>query len=146
MDGSFLPLVATTLRAGRTGTYAMNAEDFASRIMRDLDAVAQLRDHVLELTRARAVALRDAARVRMTLSGAEAACCIAILFLLVRGTQRTLSKPLDALSRRIVALSEGDVSPIVRIPGTARSHVNDALDELRGASIARCSSGSATTC
>ena len=57
----------------------------------------------------------------MTLSGAEAACCIAILFLLVRGTQRTLSKPLDALSRRIVALSEGDVSPIVRIPGTARS-------------------------
>ena len=119
MDGSFLPLVATTLRAGRTGTYAMNAEDFASRIMRDLDAAAQLRDHVLELTRARAVALRDAARVRMTLSGAEAACCIAILFLLVRGTQRTLSKPLDALSRRIVALSEGDVSPIVRIPGTS---------------------------
>ncbi|VWD54870.1 sensor histidine kinase [Burkholderia contaminans] len=139
MDGSFLPLVATTLRAGRTGTYAMNAEDFASRIMRDLDAAARLRDHVLDLTRARAVTLRDAARVRMTLSGAEAACCIAILFLLVRGTQRTLSKPLDALSRRIVALSEGDVSPIVRIPGTSPeiAHVNDALDALRGAYVHR---------
>ena len=120
MDGSFLPLVADASRRAH-GTYAMNAEDFASRIMRDLDAAAQLRDHVLELTRARAVALRDAARVRMTLSGAEAACCIAILFLLVRGTQRTLSKPLDALSRRIVALSEGDVSPIVRIRARARS-------------------------
>ncbi|MCA8154265.1 sensor histidine kinase [Burkholderia contaminans] len=139
MDGSFLPLVAATLRAGHTGAYAMNAEDFASRIMRDLDASARLRDRVLDLTRARAVALRDAACVRMALSAVEAACCIAILFLLVRGTQRTLSKPLDALSRRIVALSNGDVSPIVRIPGTSPeiAHVNDALDALRGAYVHR---------
>ena len=64
MDGSFLPLVAATVRAGRTGAYATNAEDFASRIMRDLDASARLRDRVLDLTRARAVALRDAARTR----------------------------------------------------------------------------------
>ncbi|WP_254607839.1 ATP-binding protein [Burkholderia aenigmatica] len=139
MDGSFLPLVAATLRAGRTGAYAMNAEDFSSRVMRDLEASERLRDHVLDLTRARAVELRDAARVRMAVSAAEAACCIAILFLLVRGTQRTLSKPLDALSRRIVALSEGDVSPIVRIPGTSPEivHVNDALDALRGAYVHR---------
>ncbi|VWC84865.1 ATPase [Burkholderia lata] len=139
MDSSFLPLVAATLRAGRSGTYAMDAEDFTQRVMRDLHASERLRDHVLDLTRARAVALRDAARVRMALSAAEAACCIAILFLLVRGTQRTLSKPLDALSRRIVALSEGDVSPIVRIPGTSPEivHVNDALDALRGAYVHR---------
>ncbi|MCA8299552.1 HAMP domain-containing histidine kinase [Burkholderia sp. AU30198] len=139
MDGSFLPLVAATLRAGRTGVYAMNAEDFSSRVMRDLEASERLRDHVLDHTRARAVELRDAARVRMAVSAAEAACCIAILFLLVRGTQRTLSKPLDALSRRIVALSEGDVSPIVQIPGTSPEivHVNDALDALRGAYVHR---------
>ncbi|MCA3934410.1 MAG: sensor histidine kinase, partial [Burkholderia sp.] len=87
MDGSLLPLVSATLRAGQTGGYAMNAEDFARRIMRDLRPAEQLRDRVIDGTRARAVELRDAARVRMALSAAEAACCIVILFLLVRGTQ-----------------------------------------------------------
>ncbi|MEN2473804.1 HAMP domain-containing sensor histidine kinase [Burkholderia sp. GS2Y] len=135
MEGSLLPLVSATIRAGRTGNYAMNAEDFTRRIMRDLRPAEQLRDRVMDVTRARAVELRDAARFRMALSAAEAACCIAILFLLVRGTQRTLSKPLDALSRGIVALSQGDVSPIVAVPGTGPeiARLNDALDRLRGA-------------
>ncbi|KML49318.1 ATPase [Burkholderia cepacia] len=139
MEGSFLPLVSATIRAGRTGNYAMNAEDFARRIMRDLRPAEQLRDRVIDVTRARAVELRDAARFRMALSAAEAACCIAILFLLVRGTQRTLSKPLDALSRGIVALSQGDVSPIVAVPGTGPeiARLNDALDRLRGAYVRR---------
>ncbi|WP_322025403.1 HAMP domain-containing sensor histidine kinase [Burkholderia sp. BCC1977] len=135
MDGSFLPLVSATIRGGRTGRYATNAEDFARRIVRDLGPAEQLRDYVIDVTRARAVELRDAARFRMALSAAEAACCIAILFLLVRGTQRTLSKPLDALSRGIVALSQGDISPIVAVPGAGPeiARLNDALDRLRGA-------------
>jgi signal transduction histidine kinase len=139
MDGSLLPLVSATLRAGQTGGYAMNAEDFARRIMRDLRPAEQLRDRVIDGTRARAVELRDAARVRMALSAAEAACCIVILFLLVRGTQRTLSRPLDALSRGIVALSQGDISPNVAVPGTGPevARLNDALDRLRSAYVRR---------
>ncbi|WP_233622748.1 sensor histidine kinase [Burkholderia seminalis] len=139
LDGSFLPLVAATIRASRTGAYAMSVEDFARRIMRDLGASEQLRDRVIEMTSARTVELRDAARVRMALSVAQAALCTLILFLLVRGTQRTLSKPLAELSRRIVALSQGDVSPIARVPGASPEigRVNDALDMLRGAYVRR---------
>ncbi|WP_343726884.1 HAMP domain-containing sensor histidine kinase [Burkholderia seminalis] len=139
LDGSFLPLVAATIRASRTGAYAMSIEDFARRIMRDLGASEQLRDRVIEMTSARTVELRDAARVRMALSFAQAALCTLILFLLVRGTQRTLSKPLAELSRRIVALSQGDVSPIARVPGASPEigRVNDALDMLRGAYVRR---------
>ncbi|MGU3781746.1 ATP-binding protein [Burkholderia metallica] len=139
MDGSLLPLVATMIRAGRTGDYAMSAEDFARRIMRDLLPAEQLRDRVIDVTRSRAVALRDAAGVRMAWSAAEAACCIVILFLLVRGTQRTLSKPLDALSRGIVALSQGDLSPAVAVPGKGPeiARLNDALARLRGAYVRR---------
>ncbi|WP_244135679.1 sensor histidine kinase [Burkholderia seminalis] len=139
LDGSFLPLVAATIRASRTGAYAMSAEDFARRIMRDLGASEQLRDRVIEMTSARTAELLDAARVRMALSVVQAVLCTLILFLLVRGTQRTLSKPLAELSRRIVALSQGDVSPIVRVPGASPEigRVNDALDMLRGAHVRR---------
>ncbi|CAB3770226.1 MULTISPECIES: sensor histidine kinase [Burkholderia] len=135
MDGSLLPLVSATIRAGRTGRYAMSAEDFTRRIMRDLRPAEQLRDRVLDVTRSRAVEQRNAARLRMAWSAAEAACCVVILILLVRGTQRTLSKPLDALSRGIVALSQGDPLPLVAVPGKGPeiARLNDALDRLRGA-------------
>ncbi|MGS0894374.1 ATP-binding protein [Burkholderia stagnalis] len=139
MDGSLLPLVSATIRAGRTGRYPMNAEDFARVVMRDLRPAERLRDRVFDVSRARAIELRDAARVRMAWAAVEAACCITILFLLVRGTQRTLSKPLDALSRGIVALSQGDLSPGVAVPGTGPeiARLNDALDRLRGAYVRR---------
>ena len=64
--------------------------------------------------------------------------CVAILASLARGVQRLLSKPLDALGRRIVALSDGDTSHVAMPRGIGEiTQIHHALETLRHATVRR---------
>ncbi|CAB3752055.1 ATPase [Burkholderia sp. MSh2] len=139
-DEHILPLVdATVAGGGRTGAYAMGAADFSRTIVPHFRPAERLRDRVLDLARRRAGGDRHAARMKVVLSACAAVLCVAILVSLARGTQRLLSKPLDALGRRIVALSDGDTTqvPMPRGIGPEIARIHEALETLRNAYVRR---------
>ncbi|MGS0891360.1 sensor histidine kinase [Burkholderia stagnalis] len=138
-DGRILPLVDAIVDAGRTGAYPMSAAGFSTTIVPYFRPCELLRDRVIDLARRRAIADRSDARLKVGMSAIATALCIAILLWLARGTQRLLSKPLDALGRRIVALGDGDTAPVAmpRDIGPEITRIHDALDILRDAYVRR---------
>ncbi|MCM3373410.1 hypothetical protein M3640_22370, partial [Bacillus velezensis] len=109
-DRHLLPLVDAIVANGRTGAYAMSAGDFSRTIVPYFGPCERLRDRVIDAARRRAVSDRNTARIKVAVSACATALSVAILLSLARGTQRLLSTPLDALGRRIVALSDGDTT------------------------------------
>lgn len=138
-DGHLLPLVDATVAAGQTGAYATSAADFSRTIVPYFRPSELLRDRIIDLARRRAIADRDAARIKVVVSALATALCIAILFSLARATQRLLSKPLDALGRRIIALSDGDTAHVAIPRGVAPeiARIHEALETLRNAYVRR---------
>ncbi len=138
-DGHLLPLVEATVAAGQTGAYATSAADFSRTIVPYFRPSELLRDRIIDLARRRAIADRDAARIKVVVSALATALCIAILFSLARATQRLLSKPLDALGRRIIALSDGDTAHVAIPRGVAPeiARIHEALETLRNAYVRR---------
>ncbi len=138
-DGHLLPLVDATVAAGQTGAYATSAADFSRTIVPYFRPSELLRDRIIDLARRRAIADRDAARIKVVVSALATALCIAILFSLARATQRLLSKPLDALGRRIIALSDGDTAHVSIPRGVAPeiARIHEALETLRNAYVRR---------
>lgn len=138
-DTHLLPLVDTIVASGRTGTYAMSAADFSRTIVPYFRPCELLRDRVIDVARRQAVSDRDTARIKVAISALATALSVAILISLARGTQRLLSKPLDALGRRIVALSDGDTAHVAmpRGIGPEIARIHDALETLRHAYVRR---------
>ncbi|KVK98808.1 sensor histidine kinase [Burkholderia cepacia] len=138
-DAHILPLVDATVASGQDGAYAMSAADFSRAIVPHFRPSERLRDRVIDVARHRAIGDRNAARTRVGLSAFATTLCIAILASLARGMQRLLSKPLDMLGRRIVALSEGDTSPVAmpRGVGPEIARIHDSLETLRNATVRR---------
>ncbi|MCA8019798.1 sensor histidine kinase [Burkholderia metallica] len=138
-DAHILPLVDATVADGRNGTYAMSAAGLSRAIVPYFRPSERLRDRVIAVARHRATAERDAARIMVGVSAFATALCIAILVSLARGLQRLLSKPLDMLGRRIVALSDGDTSHVAmpRGIGPEITRIHDALETLRHATVRR---------
>ncbi|WP_241303503.1 sensor histidine kinase [Burkholderia stabilis] len=138
-DGHLLPLVDATVAAGQTGAYATSAADFSRTIVPYFRPSELLRDRIIDLARRRAIADRDAARIKVVVSALATALCIAILFSLARATQRLLSQPLDALGRRIIALSDGDTAHVAIPRGVAPeiARIHEALETLRNAYVRR---------
>ncbi|WP_241288983.1 sensor histidine kinase [Burkholderia stabilis] len=138
-DGHLLPLVDATVAAGQTGAYATSAADFSRTIVPYFRPSELLRDRIIDLARRRAIADRDTARIKVVVSALATALCIAILFSLARATQRLLSKPLDALGRRIIALSDGDTAHVAIPRGVAPeiARIHEALETLRNAYVRR---------
>lgn len=138
-DGHLLPLVDATVAAGQTGAYATSAADFSRTIVPYFRPSELLRDRIIDLARRRAIADRDAARIKVVVSALATALCIAILFSLARATQRLLSQPLDALGRRIIALSDGDTAHVSIPRGVAPeiARIHEALETLRNAYVRR---------
>ncbi|WP_423368397.1 ATP-binding protein [Burkholderia sp. LMG 32019] len=138
-DAHILPLVDATVASGRNGAYAMGAADFSRAIVPHFRPSELLRDRVIDLARRRAIGDRNAARIRVGVSAFATTLCIAILVSLARGMQRLLSKPLDMLGRRIVALSNGDTSHVAmpRGIGPEIARIHDALETLRNATVRR---------
>ncbi|KVH37593.1 sensor histidine kinase [Burkholderia cepacia] len=138
-DAHILPLVDATVASGQDGAYAMSAADFSRAIVPHFRPSERLRDRVIDVARHRAIGDRNAARTRVGLSAFATTLCIAILASLARGMQRLLSKPLDVLGRRIVALSEGDTSPVAmpRGVGPEIARIHDSLETLRNATVRR---------
>ncbi|RQT54389.1 sensor histidine kinase [Burkholderia cepacia] len=138
-DAHILPLVDATVAGGRDGAYAMSAADFSRAIVPHFRPSELLRDRVIDLARHRAIGGRNAARIRVGVSAFATTLCIAILASLARGMQRLLSKPLDVLGRRIVALSEGDTSHVAmpRGVGPEIARIHASLETLRNATVRR---------
>ncbi|MDN7929861.1 HAMP domain-containing sensor histidine kinase [Burkholderia metallica] len=138
-DAHILPLVDATVADGRNGTYAMSAAGLSRAIVPYFRPSERLHDRVIAVARHRATAERDAARIMVGVSAFATALCIAILVSLARGLQRLLSKPLDMLGRRIVALSDGDTSHVAmpRGIGPEITRIHDALETLRHATVRR---------
>lgn len=139
LDNGIVPLVDQTFTEGRDGRYSTSAADFSRRIVPMFQPSEQLRDRVIESAQARATAYRNLARLRVAISIVATLLSLAILYVLVRSTRRALLIPLDHLRRRIIALSEGDVSPIAVPAGASLEirHVSEALDTLRRAYVRR---------
>lgn len=137
MDNSLLPLVESMIAEGRErpSAYTMTAADFSKKIVLNFKPAELLRDRIIEIASYRAVALRDEARIKVAMSMIVLVLSITILLMLVRGTQRLLWTPLNTLCRQIVAISNGDIAPVVMPPGTSPeiACVHDALDALRRA-------------
>ena len=102
----------------------MSAADFSRAIVPHFRPSERLRDRVIDLARHRAIGGRNTARIKVALSAFATTLCVAILASLARGVQRLLSKPLDALGRRIVALSDGDTSHVAMPRGIGRDHAD----------------------
>lgn len=138
-DAHILPLVDAAVAGGKNGAYAMSAAAFSRAIVPHFRPSELLRDHVIDLARRRVIGDRNTARIKVALSAFATTLCIAILASLARGVQRLLSKPLDALGRRIVALSDGDTSHVAmpRGIGPEITRIHDALETLRHATVRR---------
>ncbi|MGU3781544.1 ATP-binding protein [Burkholderia metallica] len=138
-DAHILPLVDATVADGRNGAYAMSAAGLSRAIVPYFRPSERLRDRVIAVARHQATGERDAARIMVGVSAFATALCIAILVSLARGLQRLLSKPLDMLGRRIVALSDGDTSHVAmpRGIGPEITRIHDALEALRHATVRR---------
>lgn len=138
-DAHILPLVDATVAGGKNGAYAMSAAEFSRAIVPHFRSSELLRDRVIDLAGRRAIGDRNTARIKVALSAFATTLCIAILASLARGVQRLLSKPLDALGRRIVALSDGDTSHVAmpRGIGPEITRIHNALETLRNATVRR---------
>ncbi|WP_227739700.1 MULTISPECIES: sensor histidine kinase [Burkholderia] len=138
-DRHLLPLVDAIVANGRTGAYAMSAGDFSRTIVPYFGPCERLRDRVIDAARRRAVSDRNTARIKVAVSACATALSVAILLSLARGTQRLLSTPLDALGRRIVALSDGDTTPVAMPSGVGPelARIDRALETLRHAHVRR---------
>ncbi|MCA3778749.1 MAG: sensor histidine kinase [Burkholderia sp.] len=138
-DSHLLPLVDTVVASGQTGAYPMSAADFSRTIVPYFQPCELLRDRVIDVARRRAVSDRNTARIKVAMSAFATLLSVAILLSLTRGTQRLLSKPLDTLGRRIVALSDGDTTHVAmpRGIGPEIARIHDALEILRNAYVRR---------
>ncbi|WP_217587523.1 HAMP domain-containing histidine kinase [Burkholderia sp. GbtcB21] len=138
-DTHLLPLVDTIVANGQTGAYTMSAADFSRTIVPYFRPCELLRDRVIDVARRRVISDRNTARIKVAMSAFATALSIAILFSLARGTQRLLSKPLDTLGRRIIALSNGDTAHVAMPRGIAPeiTRIHQALEILRNAYVRR---------
>ena len=136
-DAHILPLVDAAVAGGKHGVYAMSAADFSRAIVPHFRPSERLRDRVIDLPascdrrpehrpdQGRVVGLRhDTVRRDPGLARARRAA--------------TAVEALDALGRRIVALSDGDTSHVAMPRGIAEiTQIHHALETLRHATVRR---------